>query len=154
MTPDDSDHLGPAPSAHTDALVVPAFARQIARIEAGMQEPVINVGALDRWRDFLDVRDVCAAYAAALTHDVAPGTAFNIASGTPRRIGDVLDALLARSSAVVEVRTDAARLRPTDVVKALIEPARAKAALGWAPKIPWDETLDSVLADWRAREKA
>ena len=78
-----ANHTG---AGQSDALVVPAFARQIARIEAGRQEPVIKVGALDRWRDFLDVRDVCAAYAAALAHDVAPGTAFNIASGMPRRI--------------------------------------------------------------------
>jgi GDP-4-dehydro-6-deoxy-D-mannose reductase len=145
-----ANHTGPGQS---DALVVPAFARQIARIEAGKQEPVIKVGALDRWRDFLDVRDVCAAYAAALNHDMAPGTALNIASGTPRRIGDVLDALIARSNVPVEVRTDAARLRPTDVVSAAINPARANAALGWAPRIPWDETLDSVLADWRQRER-
>jgi len=145
-----ANHTG---AGQSDALVVPAFARQIARIEAGRQDPVIKVGALDRWRDFLDVRDVCAAYAAALTHDVAPGTVFNIASGVPRRIGDVLDALIARSTVPVAVSTDAARLRPTDVVSAVTDPARARAALGWAPRIPWDETLDSVLADWRSREK-
>ena len=152
-----ANHTGPGQS---DALVVPAFARQIARIEAGRQEPVITVGALDRWRDFLDVRDVCAAYAAALSHDmtpahdVAPSPAFNIASGTPRRIGDVLDALLARSAVAVEVRMDEKRVRPTDVVKAIVNPGRAKSLLGWKPRIPWDETLDSVLADWRKREKA
>jgi len=145
-----ANHTGPGQS---DALVVPAFAHQLARIEAGQQEPVLKVGALDRWRDFLDVRDVCAAYAAALSHgpDLPPGTAFNIASGTPRRIGDVLDALIARIGLTVEIQTDAARLRPTDVVKAVGNPARAKAMLGWEPKIPWDETLDSVLADWRER---
>jgi GDP-4-dehydro-6-deoxy-D-mannose reductase len=141
-----ANHTGPGQS---DALVVPAFARQIARIEAGRQEPVIEVGALDRWRDFLDVRDVCAAYAAALGHDVPPGTAFNIASGTARRIGDVL---IARSATAVEVRIEAARMRPTDVISAVSNAARAKAMLGWVPRISWDETLDSVLADWRARE--
>jgi GDP-4-dehydro-6-deoxy-D-mannose reductase len=148
-----ANHTGPGQS---DALVVPAFAHQLARIEAGLQEPVLKVGALDRWRDFLDVRDVCAAYAAALSHgpDLAPGTAFNIASGTPRRIGDVLDALIARIGLTVEIQTDATRLRPTDVVKAIGNPGRAKAMLGWNPKIPWDETLDSVLDDWRERVRA
>ena len=34
------------------------------------------------------------------------------------------------------------------------DPGRAKATLGWEPKIPWDETLDSVLADWRQRVRA
>jgi GDP-4-dehydro-6-deoxy-D-mannose reductase len=148
-----ANHTGPGQS---DALVVPAFAHQLARIEAGQQEPVLRVGALDRWRDFLDVHDVCAAYAAALSHgaDLAPGTAFNIASGTPRRIGDLLDALIARIGLTVEIQTDAARLRPTDVVTAIGNPARAKAMLGWEPKTPWDETLDSVLDDWRRRVRA
>jgi GDP-4-dehydro-6-deoxy-D-mannose reductase len=148
-----ANHTGPGQS---DALVVPAFAHQLARIEAGQQEPVLKVGALDRWRDFLDVRDVCAAYAAALSHgnDLAPGIAFNIASGTPRRIGDLLDALIARIGLTVEIQTDAARLRSTDVVKAIGNPGRAKAMLGWEPKIPWDETLDSVLDDWRKRVRA
>jgi GDP-4-dehydro-6-deoxy-D-mannose reductase len=145
-----ANHTGPGQS---DALVVPAFAHQLARIEAGQQERVLRVGALDRYRDFLDVRDVCEAYAAALRHgrDLPAGAAFNIASGTPRRIGDVLDALIARTGLEIEVQTDAARLRPTDVIKAISSPARAKTMLGWAPLIPWDETLDSVLADWRKR---
>ena len=32
---------------------MPAFARQIAYAEAGLQPPVLKVGALDRWRDFV-----------------------------------------------------------------------------------------------------
>ncbi len=57
------NHTGPGQSAD---FVVPAFARQIARIEAGLQPPRLAVGALDPMRDFLDVRDVCAAYVACL----------------------------------------------------------------------------------------
>ncbi len=57
------NHTGPGQS---DDYVVAAFARQIARIEAGQQPPVLRVGALDPRRDFLDVRDVCEAYAACL----------------------------------------------------------------------------------------
>jgi GDP-4-dehydro-6-deoxy-D-mannose reductase len=149
------------PSNHTgagqgDSFVIAAFARQIARIEAGLQEPVMRVGALDRGRDFLDVRDVCAAYAMALAAalDQPPGTVFNIASGIPRRISDVLEALLSRSSVPVRVEEDAARLRPTDVLRTVGDASRLRQALGWAPRIPWDETLDTVLADWRARVAA
>ena len=91
------NHTGPGQS---EDFVVAAFARQIARVEQGLQAPELRVGALDRWRDFLDVRDVCIAYAAALrgpAGDAAasePGLALNLASGAPRRIGDILDALL------------------------------------------------------------
>ncbi|MBO1074930.1 GDP-mannose 4,6-dehydratase [Roseomonas marmotae] len=148
-----SNHTGPGQG---DSFVVSAFARQIARIEAGLQEPVMRVGALDRWRDFLDVRDVCASYAMALraAPELAPGTVFNVASGTARRIGDVLEGLLARSRVSVRVEEDAARLRPTDVMRTLGDSTRLRQALGWAPAISWDETLDAVLADWRARVAA
>lgn len=148
-----ANHTGPGQS---HGFVVPDFARQIARIEAGLQEPVMRVGALDRWRDFLDVRDVCNAYALALK--AAPGlpmgSVYNLASGNPRRIGDMLEALLSRSTARVEVVEDAARLRPTDVIRVAGNAAQAREHLGWVPEIGWDETLDSVLADWRARVAA
>ncbi len=144
------NHTGPGQS---DAFVVPAFARQVARIATGEQAPVLQVGALDPQRDFLDVRDVCAAYAAALAHRdrLEPGTILNIASGQPRRVGDVLHALLAAAGVEAEVRTEAARLRPTDIPRAIGDAGRARALLGWAPAIPWEQTLADVLADWRQR---
>jgi len=147
------NHTGPG---QTDAFVVSAFARQVARIEAGLQAPVVHVGALDRWRDFLDVRDVCAAYAAALVRgpEIASGTIINIASGTPRRIGDMLTYLIGRSGMGIEVRTDQSRLRPTDIEYAVGNPARARALLNWMPTVPWEATLDSVLDYWRERSRA
>ena len=49
------NHTG---AGQAGAFVIPAFAMQIAQIEAGLAEPVIHVGNLDAERDFLDVRDV------------------------------------------------------------------------------------------------
>lgn len=145
-----ANHTG---AGQSDKFVVPAFARQLARVEAGLQERRLKVGALDRWRDFLDVRDVCAAYAAAVArgHELQPGVAINIGSGTPRRIGDILDALIAKIGGTVEIQTDAGRLRPTDVMTAACDAGRAHALLDWAPRIAWDATLDDVLNDWRSR---
>jgi nucleoside-diphosphate-sugar epimerase len=133
------------------SFVVASFARQIARIEAGQQAPVMQVGALDRWRDFLDVRDVCAAYVAALKAARLGGSVYNIASGVPRRIGDILDALIARSGVAPVVEVEPVRLRPTDVAQVVGNAARAARDLGWAPSLAWDETLDGVLSDWRGR---
>jgi GDP-4-dehydro-6-deoxy-D-mannose reductase len=142
------NHTGSGQSA---SFVVASFARQIARIEAGQQAPVMQVGALDRWRDFLDVRDVCAAYVAALEAGGVSGSIYNIASGTPRRVGDILDALIARSSVVPAVEVEPVRLRPTDVERVAGSAARARRDLGWTPVVQWDETLDVVLSDWRGR---
>jgi nucleoside-diphosphate-sugar epimerase len=133
------------------SFVVASFARQIARIEAGQQAPVMQVGALDRWRDFLDVQDVCAAYGAALEMENVSGRVYNIASGTSRRIGDILAALIARSRSTPAVEVEPVRLRPTDVERVAGNAARAAVELGWAPIVPWDDTLDVVLNDWRQR---
>lgn len=144
------NQIGPGQSDH---FVVAAFARQIARAEAGLQPPVLRVGALDRWRDFVDVRDGCAAYAAALRHAEAlpSGVAINIASGTPRRVGDILDALVARSPLGFKIEIDRDKLRPTDVVRVVGDGARARRFLDWTPQHDWEQTLDLILADWRAR---
>jgi GDP-4-dehydro-6-deoxy-D-mannose reductase len=142
------NHTGPGQSA---AFVVPAFARQVARIAAGMQPPSMQVGALAPERDFLDVRDVCAAYAACLAADLAPGAILNLASGAPRRIGDVLQALLDLAGVQADIQTDAARLRPGDIPRAVGDAALARRVLGWAPAIAWEQTLLDVLEDWRHR---
>jgi GDP-4-dehydro-6-deoxy-D-mannose reductase len=142
------NHTG---AGQSDSFVVASFARQIARIAAGRQEPVLRVGALDRWRDFLDVRDVCAAYGAALAAESRPGAIYNIASGTPRRVGDILDALIALSGVTPAVEVEAGRVRPTDVARVAGDAARARSALAWAPAVPWEETLETVLRDWQGR---
>ncbi|MGI4953199.1 MAG: GDP-mannose 4,6-dehydratase, partial [Janthinobacterium lividum] len=50
-----------------------------------------------------------------------------------------------------EIRIDPARLRPSDIPRALGDASRAKTLLGWAPQIPWDTTLHDVLEDWMKR---
>lgn len=144
------NHTGPGQAPD---YVVPAFARQVARIAAGRQPPVLSVGALDPFRDFLDVRDVCAAYVACLAQaaSLTPGVILNIASGTPRRIADVLEALLAVAGIEARIETDADRLRPSDIPAASGDAGRARALLGWAPAIPWERTLADVYADWQRR---
>ena len=144
------NHTGPGQS---DDFVVPAFARQIAMIESGRQTSPLKVGGLDSRRDFLDVRDVCGAYIACLRRgaDLPPATILNIASGVPRRIGDILSELLELAELRTEITTDAARLRGPEILSASGDAGRARALLGWAPAIAWRQTLADVLADWRTR---
>ena len=148
------NHTGPG---QADAFVVPAFARQLARIAAGLQPPVLRVGALDPARDFLDVRDVCAAYTACLLAPDAllpPGTILNLASGTPRRIGDVLTQMCRAAGIDAQIEIEAGRLRPSDMPIAYGDASLARETLAWSPKIPWQQTLGDVLDDWRARVAA
>lgn len=143
------NHTGPGQS---EAFVVPAFAAQIARIEAGRQAPVMKVGNLEALRDFLDVRDVAAAYAAAvLAPELEPGLILNVASGRPRPIRDALDALTALARVPVSVEPDPERMRPNDTPFAVGDATRAKNLLGWAPRIAWETTIADTLDFWRER---
>lgn len=114
------------------------------------------VGNIDTWRDFLDVRDVCAAYVACLDRreTLEPGTIFNLASGTPRRIGDILATLLELAGVTVDVQVDQSRVRTTDLRTASDDAARAAARLGWTSTVGWTQTLQDVLDDWRRRVAA
>ena len=144
------NHTGPGQSP---AFVVAAFARQVARIAAGRQAPVLKVGALDPRRDFLDVRDVCAAYVqcVAAAGAIPNGAILNIASGTARRVGDVLADLLAIAGVHAAIQTDQDRLRPSEIPTASGDAATATALLGWRPQIAWGTTLSDTLDDWRGR---
>ncbi len=130
------NHTGPGQSA---SFVVASFARQVARIAAGLQPAALSVGALDSMRDFLDVRDVCQAYALCLQHRdrLEPGAILNIASGQPRRVGDVLAELLALAGVDASMQVDPARLRPSEITLAAGDSSLARTLLGWAPHLPW-----------------
>jgi GDP-4-dehydro-6-deoxy-D-mannose reductase len=144
------NHTGPG---QTEDFAIPSFAAQIARIERGLQEPVMRVGSLDSMRDFLDVQDVVDAYVhTILLGDELPvGCVMNLASGRARRIGDMLDTLLAMSDIRIEVTPDPARFRPSDTPLVVGDSSRARALLHWQPERDVDYTLASVLGYWRAR---
>jgi GDP-4-dehydro-6-deoxy-D-mannose reductase len=147
------NHTGPG---QLESFVVPAFAGQIARIEAGLAPPEMTVGALHIERDFLDVRDVCAAYAACIERfDELPNNqVVNIASGQPVRIGAILNKLLARSELDIIVRSDPGKLRPAEIPRATGNAEKALTILSWKPIYSLDETLDAVLRYYRRAASA
>jgi GDP-4-dehydro-6-deoxy-D-mannose reductase len=145
------NHTGPGQS---DSFVVAAFARQIARIEKGLQPPVLAVGNLSAERDFLDVRDVVDAYilAASGLEPVAPSAVFNLATASPVRIADILDMLLAEARLPIKVEVDEARLRSNDIPRASGDASRAALSLGWKPRIPLATTVRDCLEFWRTHD--
>jgi GDP-4-dehydro-6-deoxy-D-mannose reductase len=126
------NHSGPGQS---EDFVLPSFAAQIARIERGLQPPVLSVGNLDAERDFLDVRDVADAYTRCVIQSarLAPGTIFNIASGEPTSIRTILGQMIGFASVPVEIAIDPARWRPNDIASITGDASVARRELGWAP---------------------
>jgi GDP-4-dehydro-6-deoxy-D-mannose reductase len=147
------NHTGPGQS---ERFVVPGFAAQIARIEAGLQPPVLRVGNLEASRDFLDVRDVVSAYTLAVlkSQEITPGLVLNIASGTPRTIRSILDGLLQLTQVSITVESDPARMRPSDTPFYVGNARALRERFGWAPRYCFPATLIDVLAYWRGRVSA
>ncbi len=142
-------HTGPG---QTERFVVPAFARQIARIEAGEQDELRH-GSLGAWRDFSDVRDVVRAY--RLAAESAPsGSVYNVCSGSGVSVQSILDRLVALSSVAVRTTIDKSRLRTEKPVEFRGDRSLIAAELGWQPEIPIERTLSDVLDDQRARSGA
>ncbi len=134
------NHIGPGQSAD---FVVPSFAKQLARIKVGAEKPVMYVGDLTTERDFLDVRDVVEAYI-ALAENGDPGEIYNVCSGVPMRIQDILRLLIQIADIPIEVREDPARMRGSDLKTFYGDNAKL-CALGWAPKIPLGRSLREIF---------
>jgi GDP-4-dehydro-6-deoxy-D-mannose reductase len=141
------NHIGPG---QDERFAVAGFAAQLARVAEGLASEV-RVGNLESRRDFLDVRDVCAAYVALLEGAGAAGELYNVASGTATSLQEVLRRLITIAGVPVEVREDPARMRPSDVPLSVGDAAKLRAATGWSPSIPLMAALRAVYDDARAR---
>lgn len=139
------NHTGPR---QNKGFVVPDFASQIAAIEAGRQEAIIKVGNLSAQRDFSDVRDVVAAYWQILETG-QPGIIYNIGSGKPTSIQEILDILISLSEIPVQVEIDPEKFRPIDVPVIYSDISNIKSAIGWQPRINLEETIKDTLNYWR-----
>jgi GDP-4-dehydro-6-deoxy-D-mannose reductase len=141
------NHTGPRRSPY---FVASGFARQIAEIELGRRPPRMVVGNLDAVRDFSDVRDIVHAYRLAASRGTV-GAAYNICSGRPVSIRQLLDLLLEATAVQVEIEVDPQRLRPADIPAQHGSHEHFSAATGWQPKLDLETTLADLLAWWRQR---
>jgi GDP-4-dehydro-6-deoxy-D-mannose reductase len=141
------NHLGPRQSG---GFAAADFARQIVRGEMERKNRILHVGNLDAVRDFLDVRDVVRAYELAITKG-EPGAVYNICSGKGRTLQRLLDDLLSLSYANFKVVRDPDLMRPADVPFMVGSNKRFNEATGWSSEIPWTQTLEDILEDYRRR---
>jgi len=140
------NHTGPGrPAIYAES----SFAEQLARIERGLQEPVLRVGNLDAERDFSDVRDVVEAHVTLLERGER-GAAYNVSSGQACRIGALLDLLIARARVKPRVEVDPERWRALpEGASSLAGDASRLRALGWRPAYALGDTLEALLEAWR-----
>ena len=107
------------------------------------------VGDLSPRRDITDVRDVTRAYEALLDPSVPAGT-YNVASGHAVAMREVLDILVSLARCPIEVEEDPSRFRASEVTELSGDASKLRAATGWAPTIPLEQTLADTLDAARA----
>lgn len=142
------NHIGPGQS---ERFVVPALARQVARIAAGLQEPSLVVGDIDVTRDFSDVRDVVRAYAAILGRGQT-GQTYNVCSGREVTIRSILQTLCAQAQVEPTVVSDSARLRPSEQRRMVADCGRLRQDTGWEPAISLETSLQQILDQFRTSQ--
>ncbi len=134
-------HTGPRRGA---VFAESAFARQIARIEVGLQSEPVRVGNLDSVRTYADVRDAVRAYW-LLLEKCPPGEVYNIGGTRTLTIGDILEILKSMALVPVEHVVDPDLLRPSDVTLQVPDISRFQKATGWTPEIELEQTLGDLL---------
>lgn len=140
------NHIGPFQDA---GFAISSFARQIARIECGLEPPVLRVGNLAAERDVTDVRDVVDAYEGIMA-GASRGAVYNVCSGRTWPIHALLDQLLAQSSKRITVEIDPVRFRPNDVPRIQGDFSHLREDLGWLPTTAIEDTLRDTLHWWRS----
>jgi GDPmannose 4,6-dehydratase len=144
-------HTGPR---RGDVFSESTFAKQVAMIEVGLQEPKIYVGNLDSLRTYADVRDAVNAYHTLLTVNPIGGEYYNIGGTYTCKIADVLNFFLERSTVKnIEVIIDPERLRPIDADLQVPNTDKFKNHTGWEPAISFEQTMSDLLEYWRNKVK-
>ena len=138
------NHIGPGQG---DQFVVSGFARQVNAIAHGGAEPVVEVGDIDVTRDFLDVRDVIAAYFRLFARG-RTGETYNVCSGVERSVRQVLERLLELAGVHATTRAASGRMRPAEQRRMRGSNARLSRDTGWSPSVDLDDSLRAILAYW------
>jgi GDP-4-dehydro-6-deoxy-D-mannose reductase len=131
-------------------LAASAFAKQIAEAEAGLAPAVIKHGRLDAERDFIDVRDIAAAYVAAIAIVPWRTETYNVGTGEPVTIERILRTLVALARIPVRTEIDPERVRGGDATVLAVDASRFRAKTGWVPAIPLERSLADLLDHWRS----
>ena len=148
------NHEGPR---RENVFGISSYAWQIARIENGLQIPVIETGDIDDRRNFTDVRDMVKAYQLAV-EKCAPGELYLVGSNSEDHIfsfREVLEKLISFSN-VREINHKQVTkfTRPTQVPFLIADVSKFSDISGWKPEIPMDQMLHDILDYWRIRVKS
>lgn len=106
---------------------------------------VIELGNLDVWRDFSDVRAVVAAYRGLIERNCT-GRTFNVASGKAYSLREVLSMCESLTGHTMEVQVNPAFVRANEVKMLCGDAAHLRSCLGTWDLPPLQATLEWMLS--------
>ncbi|MBA2631474.1 MAG: NAD(P)-dependent oxidoreductase [Chloroflexi bacterium] len=109
----------------------------------------INLTPGDQARDFVYVGDVVDAFLAAATSREAVGGTFNICTGAPVTVREVVQAVLRCVGSTSTARFGALAYRPTELPMLSGDPSRAERVLGWRARVSLTEGIARTTAWFR-----
>jgi len=131
--------IGPGQSRN---FSLPGWAAKLAAIQRCEREPMLEVGNLSTWRDFVHVDDAAEAYR-LVAEKARSGTIYNLASGQAVQMRDALDRLRRISGVTATVQEGVYPSRPYDIAYLSGDAGRLR-ALGWEPKRSFDDALSDL----------
>jgi nucleoside-diphosphate-sugar epimerase len=124
-----------------EKFLIPKIVRHFRERKA-----VIELGNIDVWRDFNDVRSLVAAYS-GLLHKSEPGKAYNIASGNTWSLRQIIAVCEEVTQHSIEIKVNPAFVRENEVKSLCGDIGKLSALLpDWKP-VPLTETLSWMLDD-------
>ncbi len=124
-------------------LFATAFAMQVARIEAGMQDKLLH-GNLDSVRTIIDVRDAMESYWVATTK-CEFGEVYNIGGTTVIKVGEFLDMLKKLAKCEIPSRPEPKLFRPSDVTLQIPDVSKFTNQTGWKPKYNFEDSVQHLI---------
>src|SRR5690554_665283 len=106
---------------------------------------VIELGNLDVWRDFSDVRALVAAYLGLLDNPLAIGKTVNICSGVALSLREVIALCQSTTGHSIEVQVNPAFVRANEVRSLCGSPKRLQSLVPNWQSLPFAETLKWML---------
>ncbi len=140
------NHLGPGLRSE---LMLPSLLRRLATTTKGPLAPVQMAG-WNSVRDFIDVRDVVAAYLAILDLDASAHATFNVCTGRATSIENVVQTVLDLQGVQREIRFQGSPNSDDDIPYLVGDPARLSQATGWVARHSLSDSLRTMLQSLHA----
>jgi GDPmannose 4,6-dehydratase len=127
-------------------------AYQIAKMELGLQDTILNIGNLQTERVVIDVRDCVMAYYLLMMNTDSNGKVFNVCGSEVHKMQYYTDLLIKASKFEyneIEQRIYTPYYRPIDIQVQIGDSSELVELTNWSPTIAIEQTMSDLLDYWR-----